>query len=424
MATVAFDCAVKGNEARSGEYLAGQFLAGYDPVRFTANLTNIQFVPVTGGIAGKATVAPALAVTHTVAATVARSSAVSASLGRTVSFGCTITRSATVVAQVAPVRTMAATVAGAGAVAPTLARTRSLVVPISRAASVVVAMEPVNASFVRFDTVIARAAAVIAQASETRGLTASVSGLAVVAPDLTVVTPNYVTFGVSVQGQAQVSADVRIGSTRLLAATVQGQAAVDVPLGRLILFSSTVAGAGAINVTATKIIPFEARIQTLVPICGENLCNVLAIGGPFICGGFSGPHAVIDVGGLVGLAIDKVFPAEIVGKAEVGASLGITRSLVVDVEGVGVVDMPWLALKLSLTVPIGGYASVKAKLLLFWTFPTVPVDILLPPTVEVPWILYPTLPGTGELVGTVEENVLLEPTEDEDWVLVPTVERG
>jgi len=424
MATVAFDCAVAGNEARSGEYLAGQFLAGYDPVRFTANLTNLQFVPVTGGIAGQATVAPALAVTHVVAATVAGAAAVSAPMSRIVSFGCVVTRQATVTAQVAPVRTAAATVAGTGAIALALARTRSLVIPISGAGVVAPAMTITNASFVRLDADVHGQATVTAQVARTVSFGCAVAGASAVSAAVSITSPNYITFAAAVQGQAQVSADVRIGSTRLLAASVAGQAAVDVGLGRLVLFSSTVTGTGAVNATATKIIPFEARIQTIVPICGENLCNVLAIGGPFICGGFSGPHALIDVGGLVGLAVDKVFPAEIVGQAEVGVSLGVTRSLAVDVEGVGVVDMPWLALQLSLIVPIGGYASITAKLLLFWTFPTVPVDILLPPTVEVPWILYPTLPGTGELVATVEEDVLLEPTEDEDWVLVPTVERG
>jgi hypothetical protein len=360
-ANVFFAADIKGNEARAGEWLAGQFLAGYDPARFAAALSIVQFVPATGGIAGQATVAPSLSVVHTLAAGIAGTGAL--------------------VAQENPARNLGSTVVGASAVAPSLSVT--------------------NASFVSLDTDIHGQAAVGAdtQVASTTQLAASVAG------------------------QAAVGVDIQVGVVRLLSTSVQGQAQVAAEFGKIISFSSSVSGQGAVAVSLTHLVQFEARIQTLVPICGENLCNVLATGGPFICGGFSGPHAMLSAG-VGGLSVTKVFPVDVVGQASVEASISLTRSLSVDLNGQAQVEPLWLALKLSLVVPIVGQSRVVVKLILVWTFPTVPVDILLPPTVEVPWILVPTTGASADLLPTVAEDVLLEATEEEDWILIPTTERG
>ena len=274
MATVALDCSVIGNEARAGEYLAGQFLCGVDPGGRLAAQTTVSSIVL---------------------------------------------------------KPLDAAFSGQGAVTASAVRT------------------------VGFSTSVAGVGQIAAQSLPTKG------------------------FGASVAGQATVTHTLNV----------------------LVL------------------VTLEARIQTVVPICGENLCNVLAIGGPLICGGSSGPHALVHADFVRN--ISWLF-TPIEGKAQVGALMRPSTPFAAAVQGQAVLAarlnhtfqfgaeiaakaeiLPWLILKLTLAAAIQGKADLRVKINLDWLGPTVPVDEILVPTEE--------------------ENWILVPTEEEDWLLVPTVER-
>lgn len=134
MATVALDCAVAGNEARAGEYLAGAYLAGYDPVRFVAGVGRAQ--EVVGGIAGASSVGSSLSVTRPMAATVVGSSAVASQLAPLTGLAATVSGASALVAQETPFRGLAVPVAGASVVNGDLRTSLPLAASISRQAAV------------------------------------------------------------------------------------------------------------------------------------------------------------------------------------------------------------------------------------------------------------------------------------------------
>jgi len=281
---------------------------------------------------------------------------------------------------------------------------------------------------------IARTGSLSAQQAVSRGMAASVGGAAAVTPDLTVTPPlgGVVLFAAGIAGTGTVLPQA--SKSTGLAATVQGAAAVSPQLNKLATFSATVAGVGALQAQSSRLITFEIAISTVVPLCGEHLV------GTFICGGDSGPHAVISFSPV----ITRNFPSTINGQAELEIEIRTSTPFAVAVDGKGNLDVRMnqthgffaqvggqaevlsvLGLRLALASQVVGKAEVKIKRLDYgWLLPTVPGNALLPPTTEGSWILVPTTEGSGVLVPTAEATGTLVPTEEEDWVLVPTIERG
>jgi len=418
--TFAIDLAT--NQPYAGEWEAGEFLAGKENV-LAVDLQIVLIDFLDGLIAGQAQVAASLTVTKDLAVTVAGQAAVAAQAVRALGFAASIDRAAAIVAQQGVVRGLTAPISGLGAVSADLVRVPVTVTfgcVVSGAAVVAPSLTVTNASYVGFDAFVAGAGQVGVQATEQESLVAPVVGKATVAPDLTVVTASFITFSAGISGAAAISADR--STTVTFAAPI-------------------VRAATVISVTPTviRLVLFEARIQTILPLCGENLCNVLAIGGPFICGGFSGPHSVITIGTTRTLSwevpvhgqaeIEALlrtsipFGVGIQGQAQIQAQSVLTLALAAAVQGQA--DLfARLNQLLNLIALVQGQAQVRAKLTYDWLGPTSPGDILLPPTVEVPWILVPTADGSVTLVPTEEEDVVLAATEEEDWLLVPTTERS
>jgi len=418
--TFAIDLAT--NQPYAGEWEAGEFLAGKENV-LAVDLQIVLIDFLDGLIAGQAQVAASLTVTKDLAVTVAGQAAVAAQAVRALGFAASIDRAAAIVAQQGVVRGLTAPISGLGAVSADLVRVPVTVTfgcVVSGAAVVAPSLTVTNASYVGFDAFVAGAGQVGVQATEQESLVAPVVGKATVAPDLTVVSASFITFSAGISGAAAISADR--STTVTFAAPI-------------------VRAATVISVTPTviRLVLFEARIQTILPLCGENLCNVLAIGGPFICGGFSGPHSVITIGTTRTLSwevpvhgqaeIEALlrtsipFGVGIQGQAQIQAQSVLTLALAAAVQGQADV-FARLNQLLNLIALIQGQAQVSAKLTYDWLGPTSPGDILLPPTVEVPWILVPTADGSVTLVPTEEEDVVLAATEEEDWLLVPTTERS
>ena len=419
---ITFAIDLQTNQPYAGEWEAGEFLAGMENV-LAVDLQIVLIDFLDGLIAGQAQVAASLTVTKDLAVTVVGQAAVAAQTARALGLAASIDRAAAVVAQANEVRGLAAVISRAAAVSADLVRVPVTVTfgcVVSGAAVVAPSLTVTNASYVGFDTFVAGAGQVGVQATEQESLVAPIVGKATVAPDLTVATASFITFSAGISGAAAISADR--STTVTFAAPI-------------------VRAATVISVTPTviRLVLFEARIQTIIPLCGENLCNVLAIGGPFICGGFSGPHSVITIGTTRTLSwevpvhgqaeIEALlrpslpFAAAIQGQAQAQAQSVLTLALAAAVQGQADV-FARLNQLLNLPILIQGQAQVRAKLTYDWLGPTSPGDILLPPTQEVPWVLVPTADGSVTLVPSEEEDVVLAATEEEDSLLVPTTERS
>lgn len=370
---VSFAIDLATNQPLAGEHAVGEFLVGKEDIlALDLGIERVDFLD--GLIVGKATVGASLSVVRDLAAA--------------------ITRAGGITAQANSARGLAATLAGAGAVSADISRvplTVSFACTITRAAAVSPSMTVTNAAFVNFDATIQGQAAVAAQTAQTDGFAAAIARQAAVSAALTVGSISYVNF----------------------AAGIQGQGAVSGALGKSVGLAVTINRAGAVVAQSSRLILLEARIETNIPLCGEHLV------GTFIVGGSSGPHAVISTG----MARTLSWEVPIQGQAEIQTGLGLTLALIAAVEGRADLISP-LNLRLSLIALIQGQADIRAKLLIFWTFPTVPVDIVLPPTVERDWVLAPTSDGSVALAPSDEEDLVLAATEEEDWLLTPTIERG
>ena len=418
---ISFEIDLQTNQPYAGEWDAGEFLAGKEPILWV-DLVQVLIDFLEGGIAGQAQVSASMEVIKGLAANVAGAAAVTA--------------------QQSLVRGLAASLAGAGAVSPQMGVGRNL------STVTVSGLSSVTADIIRVTLTVA--------------YVAPVAGAAVVAPSLEVDAPNYVNLGSSVAGQAAVTAQTvrttnlpsQIAGQAAVATGIQTSAAIpfqalvvgkgdiSAAAARTVSFSASVAGASAVSATnaVIRVVTFECRIETLIPLCGEHLCGVFNWGGPFICGGFSGPHSVIDVNfvrflswlefPVAGKAVvisllrpSTSLASDVAGQANVVVNLNATLGFFAEIGGQAQVVSP-LNLRLNMPAQIVGKAELKVKLTYDWLAPTDPEDILLPPTTEIDWILIPTTPVDSVLVPTAGAVEVLTPTDEEDWILVPTTERS
>lgn len=387
---VSFSILLQTNQPYAGEHTVGEFLVGDEDV-LSVTLQTVRLDFLDGLISGKATLGASLSVSRDMAVLT--------------------TGQAAITAQANEQRGLAAAIAGQAALSADLIRASvvaTMVAPVAGQAQVAADMSISSvANYIPF--------------------VAAISGQAALAADLRTGVP---AAGL-IQGQAQVT--VAIGKTVGFGVSVQGQATVSADRGATKAMAVTIARTSAVVAQTSRVIMLDAYFGTIIPLVGEHLV------GTFLVGGASGPHAVITqdfvrtvnypstIEGKASLEAllrtSLPFAAMVEGQAQIAAEFVRTLALAALIEGKA--DLaPRLNLRLYLAALIQGQAKISAKLTYDWLGPTSPGSILLPPTVEVPWILVPTADGSVTLAPSQEEDVVLAATEEEDWLLVPTTERS